>query len=212
MSRKKGAPHPLSPRTPSSPSRRPKPHLQDELEDLRTRLGGGEEEAEDKEAIAKKVLKLLIHAFSNNASKALRRRAENLKPRSVAQALAAVIAFDVKLLKDHWEVLPELFKPVSLDAAAAGHLWQVMSGAHPVVRLAFLESVVVQEVQMEGPASAVAKWQRAGVELSAVARVLISQRRMSITFGSAMQKSSEVAACLDFVSREEEARRQFETL
>eukprot|EP00913_Durusdinium_trenchii_P035780 g33481.t1 len=191
MSRKKAAPHPLSPRTPSSPSRRPKPHLQDELEDLRTRLGGGEEEAEDnaaygclgqdKEAIAKKVLKLLIHAFSNNASKALRRRAENLKPRSVAQALAAVIAFDVKLLKDHWEVLPELFKPVSLDAAAAGHLWQVMSGAHPVVRLAFLESVVVQEVQMEGPASAVAKWQRAGVELSAV-----------------------VAACLDFVSREEE--------
>lgn len=137
---------------------------------------------EEKQTCAKKVLKLLIHAFSKNASKAQRRRAQDLQPAMVAQVLTAVVEFNAELLEDHWEALPQLFRRTELvEDVEVAELWAAMEGAPAVVRLAFLESLVVQEVQEYGTAKAVSTWQRAGVEPADV-----------------------VAACVDYVFRDEE--------
>lgn len=163
--------------------RRPaKRELAEELEALVNLLHNEDRSEEEKQTCAKKVMKLLIHAFSKNASKAQRRRAQELQPAMVAQVLTAVVEFNAELLEDHWEALPELFRPLTVGSLVElAELWAAMEGAPAMVRLAFLESLVVQEVQEYGTAKAVSGWQRAGVEPADV-----------------------VAACVDYVFRDEE--------
>eukprot|EP00434_Breviolum_minutum_P036275 symbB.v1.2.032136.t1/scaffold3816.1/size52752/3 len=122
-------------------------------------------------------MKLLTHTFSKNASKAQRRRAQNLLPASLTQVLSAVVKFNADLLEDNWEALPGLFR----QTVQFAQLWASIRGAPATVRLAFLETVVVQEVQVHGPSGALNGWQNLGIEPSDV-----------------------VKACIDFVFREEE--------
>jgi len=161
----------------ASAGRRQKRDLAEELEALVGVLEDGKRSEDEKHTCAKKAMKLLTHTFSKNASKAQRRRAQNLLPASLTQVLSAVVKFNADLLEDNWEALPGLFR----QTVQFAQLWASIRGAPATVRLAFLETVVVQEVQVHGPSGALNGWQNLGIEPSDV-----------------------VKACTDFVFREEE--------